>query len=223
MRLRGFALLTALMGLLLASLACSTLLGGAPNDNSDLPRPPATATRSAANENSAGANQNDAVDNDNAAGEANDNRSLGPAGNTNEANENTDNENAGGNLNGNANDNTANDNTTNDNTANDNGEPAAGFDQVPADIPIVNGGNVDDLLAMEGFVSYETDVALDDVIAFYNDEMANLGWDYDASQSVELGDMHMLAFHKSGQLATVVVSASPDSDKTLVLVTVADE
>jgi hypothetical protein len=239
MRQRNFALLVALMGLLLASLACSTVTGGA-NDNSGLPRPRATATRSSANDNEPLANDNEALDNenealdnsneplenDNGSSESNENSGLGPVGNSNDSNENTATENEAGNANDNAaNENAAggaNENDANDN--NDNGGPAAGFDQVPDDIPIVNDGEVDNLLAVEGFVSYETDLAFDSVVAFYDEEMPNFDWEYDASQSVDLGaDMQMMSFHKDGQLATVVVSENPDNGNTIVLITVTNE
>jgi hypothetical protein len=179
--------------LLGASLACSAMPGigaGRATPVIPSPRPVLTATTSSANENeSANANTN---------ANTNENGNLNVNANEN-ANENS---NANENGNGNAN-------------ANDNGSLI--FANVPEDVPIIN-QEVKDLLVTDQVVSFRTDVALADAVAFYKKAMPDNGWTADSATTVELAQVTTLGFKKDNRLAIVTISQDPTSAGSVVVI-----
>lgn len=175
--------------LLGASLACSVLTGnGSTAGTPAIPSPRPVLTATTTN-----ANENESAN-----------------ANTN-ANTNA-NENGNGNLNVNANEN-ANENSNAN--ANDNGSLI--FANVPEDVPIIN-QEVKDLLVTDQVVSFRTDVALADAVAFYKKAMPDNGWTADSATTVELAQVTTLGFKKDNRLAIVTISQDPTSAGSVVVI-----
>ena len=89
----------------------------------------------------------------------------------------------------------------------------------PSDVPLVNADNTI-LIASAQLVSYQTTADIATTIKFYKDAMPNNGWTADATTTVETPTATVLAFKKDNRSAQVSITGDPTSKKTIVLITI---
>lgn len=89
-----------------------------------------------------------------------------------------------------------------------------------AEYPILE--DATELATMSGLVSYQTVTAVADVIAFYEEQMANDGWTKNADESFQMEDTAILVYTKDGQTVNITIGADPDTGGTFVLI-IADQ
>lgn len=85
------------------------------------------------------------------------------------------------------------------------------------DLPMVDDAVVD--FAMEGMVSYTSGKTVDEVVAFYRNELPALGWLADTSFEMVDETSALLSFTKDGADLTLSVSAEEDGGITVALFT----
>ena len=56
-----------------------------------------------------------------------------------------------------------------------------------------------------------------DVVAFYDEALAELGWTKDESGSMSMGDMASLSFSKDGVTLSLIVSLDSSTGKTQIM------
>lgn len=96
-------------------------------------------------------------------------------------------------------------------------EPLPGLGDVPDDIPVVD-AQTENFFAMEGVISYATEMAFDDVVDFYKTEMIESDWEFVDDLSVETADAAVLNYDKPERSAIVTISRDPASGQTYVQV-----
>ncbi|GAB4268340.1 MAG: hypothetical protein Kow0080_11170 [Candidatus Promineifilaceae bacterium] len=89
-----------------------------------------------------------------------------------------------------------------------------------AEYPILE--NATELATMSGLVSYQTETAVADVIAFYDEQMANDGWTKNNDESFQMEDTAILVYTKDDQTVNITIGADPDTGGTFVLI-IADQ
>jgi len=63
----------------------------------------------------------------------------------------------------------------------------------------------------------ESDAPAAEVLAFYEEALAALGWAKDEQGSMSMGDMASLAFTKAGVQLSLMVSQDSDTGKTQIM------
>jgi hypothetical protein len=89
----------------------------------------------------------------------------------------------------------------------------------PDDIPLVDANNTV-LVASAQLVSYQTSADAATTIKFYKDTMPTKGWTVDANLTVETPTATILAFTKDSRSAQVSITGDPTSQKTIVVIMV---
>ena len=92
-----------------------------------------------------------------------------------------------------------------------------GSDEVPPDIPVVD-EQKEILFGSKDTVSYSTPMELDDVIAFYQDEMPSYDWKPKENGTVIQDGAAVLQFEKPGRDAIVTMSKNQDDGLTYVMI-----
>ena len=92
------------------------------------------------------------------------------------------------------------------------GATLAGFDGA---FPIPDGGRVQ--AASANFTIVESDAPVAEVIAFYEEALARLGWIKDEQGSMTMGDMASYAFTKDGVQLSLLVSLDSNTGKTQIM------
>lgn len=92
-----------------------------------------------------------------------------------------------------------------------------GTGDAPDDIPVFDGTN-SNFFASADVVSYTTDGSYADVVAYYRAEMEANGWAYNATLSTEFGEIAALTYEKDGRTATVSIVTDTASGSTLVTI-----
>lgn len=77
---------------------------------------------------------------------------------------------------------------------------------VPENLPMIE--NYDDLFAMGGIITYSTATSFEDMVAFYDKNMAGYGWTKDEASSIVSNDMQSgaLNFFNDEQTATIAIA-----------------
>ncbi len=90
----------------------------------------------------------------------------------------------------------------------------AGFED--DSFPIPDGSRIQ--AATANFTIIESETPAEEVVAFYEEALAALGWTKDAQGSMSFGSMTSLAFTKGNAKLTLLVTADEDTGKTQVMV-----
>lgn len=90
--------------------------------------------------------------------------------------------------------------------------------EAPPDIPRVD--EREDLFASQDIVSYSTTLSLDEVLAFYQEQMPINDWQPVPDSSVIMAESVILAFEKPNRSAFVTLNLDPQSGKTLVSIVI---
>jgi len=97
-------------------------------------------------------------------------------------------------------------------------EPPSGAETgMPEDIPLMDDAKVD--MAMEGMMMYSTASSVEDVVAFYQDQMPANGWTEDPDAAYSMEGMAGLEFTKEGRTASLMITYDEESKKTNVMIT----
>ncbi|MCA9974009.1 MAG: hypothetical protein KC425_27545 [Anaerolineales bacterium] len=89
------------------------------------------------------------------------------------------------------------------------------------DLPLMD--DAYELTSFAGFVSYKSDAAFADVMAFYENALAEAGWVKDEAASFELSGTASLAYTRDGESLTLMISENEDDGATDVLLMTAEE
>jgi hypothetical protein len=95
-------------------------------------------------------------------------------------------------------------------------EPPAACDEVGQEFPVLEGAT--ELGSFAGLTSYQVEAALEDVIAFYEDEMPALGYELD-DDSVVTEDTAILTFSAEDLPPVTVTISEEEGGLTSVLIT----
>ena len=93
------------------------------------------------------------------------------------------------------------------------------YGEAPSNIPLV-GGEISDFFGSSNLVSYNTPMALEDVVDFYRNAMPNYGWDTGDDTTVLTSTYAVLSFKNADQRCTVTLSLNPLNGDTIVLITI---
>ena len=96
-----------------------------------------------------------------------------------------------------------------------------GSDEIPADIPVVD-GEKKDLLSSEKVVSYSTSMSFDSVLTFYQEQMPINGWS-EKEGSVITDEAALLYFENSDREATVTLSYNSGGSETVVMIIIQEK
>lgn len=97
-------------------------------------------------------------------------------------------------------------------------EPPSGAETgLPEDIPLMSDAQVE--MAMEGFIIYSTASSVEDVVAFYQDQMPANGWTENTDSAYSMEGMAGLEFTKEGRTASLMITYDEESKKTNVMIT----
>ena len=88
-------------------------------------------------------------------------------------------------------------------------------DPESVDLPMMPEANID--LAMEGMVSYTVDAELNDVVEFYQTELANAGWTPKEDESFVSAETAILGFSKEGANLNLIVSQEQDGSVSVLM------
>jgi predicted small secreted protein len=94
-----------------------------------------------------------------------------------------------------------------------------GSGEGPEDIPVFDGNN-QNFFATADVVTYTTDAPYADVVAFYRAEMEANGWTYNETLSTEFGEIAALTYEKDGRTATLSILTDTTNGGTLVAVNI---
>jgi predicted enzyme related to lactoylglutathione lyase len=72
--------------------------------------------------------------------------------------------------------------------------------------------------ASANFTIVESDVPVAEVLAFYEQALAELGWTKDEAGSMSMGDMASYTFTKDGVTLSLLVSLDSNTGKTQIMV-----
>lgn len=91
----------------------------------------------------------------------------------------------------------------------------------PEDVPVFVGASANEnFFASADVVTYLADGPYADVVTFYKTEMEANGWAYNASLSTEFGEIAALTYTKDNRSATVSILTDTSTNKTLVAVNI---
>lgn len=68
-----------------------------------------------------------------------------------------------------------------------------------------------------GFLSYKTDMAKEDLVAFYEEALAEAGWTANEEESMDLGSLVSMTYNKDGETLTVTITEEEGSEALTVL------
>lgn len=91
--------------------------------------------------------------------------------------------------------------------------------QKPADIPVVD-GDKENLFLTEAVVSYQTSLDLNQVRAFYEQQMPANGWSFQEKESVMNETTAVMIYDKTNRRATLTLTRDPASAKTIVVISI---
>jgi hypothetical protein len=91
---------------------------------------------------------------------------------------------------------------------------------VPSDIPLPSQDRLEQLNSNSGMVVFYTTIKYGNVVKFYKTEMVNKGWKAVAEGTTDTGKAAVLNFSKDNRTASVVVTLSPNDNKTGVVITI---
>jgi hypothetical protein len=97
-----------------------------------------------------------------------------------------------------------------------------GSGEAPDDVPVFEGNN-ENFFGSADVVTYLTDGSYDDLVAFYRSEMEANGWTLDETLSTEFGGIAALTYNKDNRTATVSILTDTSSGKTLVAVNIVSQ
>jgi hypothetical protein len=103
------------------------------------------------------------------------------------------------------------------------GDDPLNFDDVPDDVPVYDGAEVQDLFAAEDMVSFTTTGEFQEVVDFYVAEMPANGWEEDAETTVTMEGLASLGYTKDGRTASLLITLDASSDETLVMILIAEQ
>jgi hypothetical protein len=84
---------------------------------------------------------------------------------------------------------------------------------IPDDIPVVD--NPQDLFTTADAVTYTTDLPFDEVLEFYQTEMAAAGWE-EIQEPITFGDSAVLNYARGDRVASVTISTAGSTTSVLV-------
>lgn len=93
----------------------------------------------------------------------------------------------------------------------------------PDDIPIINTGEVANLLSNQSAVSYYVDVDLPHVVDFYQTTMPTFDWVDVSNQGAIREEAAILKFFKPDRVATITLTTNPISKETIVLIAIRNQ
>lgn len=90
---------------------------------------------------------------------------------------------------------------------------------VPENIPVVKDYN--ELTAIAGTVYYETPLPFDDVLSFYEVEMEQLGWEFnaDASNIIKSQEFALMNYTSETQIAIIGITGADTETQVTIVVT----
>ena len=100
-------------------------------------------------------------------------------------------------------------------------DEALGADEIPEDIPIIE-GEIFDLFESEKVISYKTSLYFDTVLSFYQEQMLIYGWSA-KDNNVITGDAALPYFEKTEREATVTLSRIDSENRTVVMIIIQDK
>ncbi len=102
-------------------------------------------------------------------------------------------------------------------------EDTLGFGTAPADIPVMTTGANENMFASEALVSYLSSESLQDVTAFYKEQMPANDWKLVPESSSETTDVVILTYDKANRTALVTLSIDTSSNKAVVLIAISQK
>ncbi len=89
----------------------------------------------------------------------------------------------------------------------------------PADVPILP-GETTQFLANDNIVSYLTETAYQDAIAFYKEQLPANGWEPSFPSAVESEEGTILRYHKPDRALTATIGTNKEQNKTLIVIVI---
>lgn len=91
----------------------------------------------------------------------------------------------------------------------------------PSDFPVME-GEKSSFQSSPDYVSYRIDAKLQDVVEYYKNEMPNSGWDPIISASVINENGALIHYEKHDRKAVLAINIDPDTNYTIVQITIQD-
>jgi hypothetical protein len=92
----------------------------------------------------------------------------------------------------------------------------------PSDIPLLDQDQMDDYFGSSKYIFYVTPVNYTQVLAYYQIEMADNGWQYLKNESSEYARAAQLNYYKDTRTATINLSFNSLNNTTVVIINIMD-
>jgi hypothetical protein len=91
---------------------------------------------------------------------------------------------------------------------------------VPGDIPLPTKGSIEQLNSTAGMIAYYTTMKYVNVVKLYKTGMVNYGWKAVQQGTTSTSSTTMLVYTKDNRTASIVITLSPNDNKTGVVITI---
>jgi hypothetical protein len=88
------------------------------------------------------------------------------------------------------------------------------------DIPVLEADQISNLITNESLVTYSTSVNYQEVLAFYQTQMINYGWEAIPASSYQLENAAVLMYQNIDRQATVSIAFNSLNNSTLVIISI---
>ena len=95
-----------------------------------------------------------------------------------------------------------------------------GVGNAPMDIPVLEANQISNLITNESLVTYSTSVSYQEVLAFYQTQMINYGWEAVPASSYQLENVAVLMYQKIDRQATVSIAFTSLNNSTTIIISI---